>query len=89
MAGHGGTQDAQRGQHNAHNDPEDKQDRGDHAANAPGVGQTAPVRIHLARVNLLQIPRAQDSRHDAARRADDQAQDAEYENKSAPMRFHI
>lgn len=89
VAGHCGAQDTQRGQHNARNDPEGKQDRSDDAADAPGIGQTAPVRIHLARVNLLQISRAQDPRHDAARPADDQAQDAEYENKGAPMRFHI
>jgi hypothetical protein len=64
--------------HNAHNDP--RQQIVAIIRKSPALS-TAPVRIHLARVNLLQIPRAQDPPR-CPRRADDQAQ-IEYENKSA------
>jgi hypothetical protein len=70
-------------------DSYNQQNRSDDAADFASLGIAAPDGVHSARVHLFEVSGTHDPGRNGERGANDQAKDAENENKCAAMWFHI
>ena len=70
------------------NKSDDQQNRPDDAADLASLGGAAPAGVHGASVHFFEVAGSHDPGRDGQRAANDQAEDAEDENKCAAMWFH-
>jgi hypothetical protein len=71
------------------NDADNHKNRADDAADFAGLRRAPTGGVHPSSVYLLEVVGAEHPGHDGHRRANNQSENAENENESAAMWFHI